>query len=89
MPVVAYDPRAASRPIRETVHVWESLGRYGDYALCTKPEPLLPHPSDWRYRGPLLGVAELSGFPRAIILRGVLNGWPMIIHRDPDGNYSF
>ena len=89
MPVVAYDPLAASRPIREAVYVWESLGRCGHYALCTNPEPPLHSPSDWRYRGQLERVSELSGFPRAMVLRGVLNGWPLFIHRDPDGNYSF
>ena len=89
MPMVAYDPVAASRPIPETVHVWESLGRHGDYALCTKLKPPLRQSSDWRYRGQLQGVVELNGFPRPIVLRGVMSGWLMVIHRDSEGNYSF
>jgi hypothetical protein len=31
----------------------------------------------------------LDGFPRQIIIKGTINGWPMLIHRGPDGNYSF
>jgi hypothetical protein len=89
MPVVVYDPLATDLPIDETIHVWECQGRCGDYALCIKPQPPGPQSTDWKYRGKLQNIPELEGFPRPIIIRGTVNGWPMLIHRNPDGNYSF
>ena len=86
MPVVAYDPLATDLQINEAIHVWECLG---DYALCTKPQPPRYQSPDWKYRGKLQSVPELDGFPRQIIIKGTINGWPMLIHRGPDGNYSF
>ena len=89
MPVVAYDPFARSIPIKEPVHVWESLNDPGDFALSVNPQPSGFETAEWKYRGELRNVTELHGLARPIIVRGTVNGWPMIIHTEPDGAYSF
>ena len=89
MQVVTYDPSAANTPTRMTVHVWERVDRPGDFALCTNPQPPGYHATEWKYRGELPNAVELDGFPRPIIVKGTINGWPMIIRKGPQETYSF
>ena len=89
MPVVAYDPSAANTPTRVTVHVWECVDHPGDFALCTNPQLPGYHATAWQYRGELPNAVELDGFPRPIIVKGTINGWPMIIRTGPQETYSF
>ena len=35
------------------------------------------HATAWQYRGELPNAVELDGFPRSIIVKGTINGWPM------------
>ena len=86
---VSYDSSAASIQIKGPVHVWESLDKPGDFALCINPQPLGFGLAQWKYRGDVRDVIELRGLPKPIIVRGTVNGWLMFIHTEPDGAYSF
>jgi hypothetical protein len=78
MPAELQGPAAAGTS-GTAIYVWESMGRPGDYALCTDPQHADFQNPNWRFRGELATVPELNGFPRPTIARG----WPMRVRRDP------
>ena len=89
MPVVFPDPSAADVPTTGTVYVWQSFGQPGDFGLCTNRQHHDFQNADWRFRGELTTVPELNGFPRPTIDKRTVNGWPMTIHRNQQGNFVF
>jgi hypothetical protein len=82
MPIVVFDPTAASTPTKVTIYVWESLGEPGEFALCGNPQHRDFQTPNWKFRGELASVPELDGLPRPTIDNGTQNGWPMTVHVD-------
>jgi hypothetical protein len=89
MPVSAPDPAASGTPTNKTVYVWECLGEPGKYALCTNRDYAEYKTANWKFRGELSTVDELNGFRRDAINNKTVNGWPMELNIDQNGNYSY
>jgi hypothetical protein len=73
------------------VYVWECVGQPGDYGFCTnKQHPDFQTPN-WKFKGEVASVPELSGpgFPQQAVETRTANGHCTTVHVDRHGNYIY